>query len=162
MIEDQHPEVEVVPIHKFPKLIEQTINLINGQWPRSHTARLTSLRASSDRLPTCFVATKNEKKLVIGHLKLTPIPSEPAACFVESVVVAPTLRGHGIGSFLMREAEQYCKNCLKLKTIYLSTYDKQSFYGRLGYEICEPISIFGSRNFGPNFMTKKTYMKKIL
>lgn len=63
----------------------------------------------------------------------------------------------------MNEAEKYCKYNLKLEVIYLSTTDKQEFYKKLGYEVCEPISIFGgpcNGVFKP--VTKKTYMKKIL
>lgn len=82
--------------------------------------------------------------------------------YLRSVVVTKNLRGQGIGTQLMDQAENYCKNELGIKTIYLSTYDKQSFYLKLGYEICEPISIFGTRNFGVNSTTKKTYMKKLL
>lgn len=145
-----------------PHLIDQTVELINAQWPRSRGARLNTLNSSSDRLPCCLVATKNKNQLVVGHVKITPVPSEKTACFLESVVVAKSLRGQGIGTQLMQEAESYCKSTIGVKTVYLSTFDKQSFYLKLGYEICEPISIFGTRNFGVNSATKKTYMKKEL
>lgn len=101
---------------------------------------------------------------VLAHLKLTPIPALPFACFIESVVVWKNLRGQGIGKYLMIEAEKYCKASLKIHEIYLSTTDKEDFYQKLGYEPCEPISIFG----GPcNFpfrpaVTKKKYMKKVI
>lgn len=74
-----------------------------------------------------------------------------------------SLRGQGIGSYLMSEAEKYCKYSLKLDEIYLSTTDKEAFYKKLGYEPCEPVSIFGGPCKGPfNPVTKKKYMKKIL
>jgi predicted GNAT family N-acyltransferase len=105
----------------------------------------------------------DENRTVFAHLKLTPIPSKPFACFIESVVVWKSLRGQGIGSYFMNEAEKYCKFKLKHEVIYLSTTDKQDFYKKLGYEVCEPISIFGgpcNGVFKP--LTKKTYMKKVL
>lgn len=49
--------------------------------------RLHSLEASCDTLPTSLVLVKNEKntsKVVLGHSKITPIPSMPNSCFVES------------------------------------------------------------------------------
>lgn len=49
--------------------------------------RLHSLEASCDTLPTSLVLVKNEEnncKAVIGHSKITPIPSIPDGCFVES------------------------------------------------------------------------------
>lgn len=164
---------------------------ILGEWPRSIGARLWSLEASKDELPTCLVLTNDtsdddkskndkcnnnscdsdsEKNLsVLAHLKLTPIPSIPNACFIESVVVWQSLRGRGIGSHLMRQAEDYCKYGLKLSTIYLSTTDKEDFYKRLGYEPCNPVSIYGGpvtntnthASFRPN-ATKKKYFKKVL
>lgn len=135
-----------------------------------------SLESSKDSLPTCLVLTKSksstsdiknadegDKQLVFAHLKLTPIPSRPFACFIESVVVWKSLRGQGIGSFFMNEAEKYCRFNLKLEVIYLSTTDKQDFYKKLGYEVCEPISIFGSPCNGVfKPVTKKTFMKKVL
>ena len=101
---------------------------------------------------------------VLAHLKLTPIPALPYACFIESVVVWKSLRGQGIGKYLMIEAEKYCKASLRIHEIYLSTTDKEDFYQKLGYESCEPVSIFG----GPcNFpfrpaVTKKKYLKKVI
>lgn len=127
-----------------------------------------SLESSKDSLPTCFVLTKSnptedDGRKVFAHLKLTPIPSRPFSCFIESVVVWKSLRGQGVGTFLMAEAEKYCKFVLKLEVIYLSTTDKQEFYKKLGYKVCEPISIFGGPSNGVfKPLTKKTYMKKIL
>lgn len=49
--------------------------------------RLHSLEASCDTLPTSLVLIKNEEnkcKAVIGHSKITPIPSIPDGVFVES------------------------------------------------------------------------------
>lgn len=164
----QFPEIqtdddyEVVPVHHHPELRLQTADLINSQWPRSQMARIVTLQASSDNLPCNLIATKMKNKVVVGHLKLTPIPSDRSSCFVESVVVAKCFRGQGIGSLLMQKAEMYCKDQLGIETIYLSTIDQQRFYSRLGYDICEPINIFGNRSFIRNSTTKKTYMKKLL
>lgn len=131
-----------------------------------------SLQSSKDSLPTCLVLTnstpsksdnEDESPTVLAHLKLTPIPSIPSACFIETVVVWKSLRGQGIGKYIMNEAEKYCKFVLKLDEIYLSTTDKQDFYKKLGYEPCAPVSIFGgpcNGTFRP--ITKKQYMKKVL
>lgn len=131
------------------------------------------LQSSKDSLPTCLVLTNTQPpcdnnndecdKTVLAHLKLTAIPSNPHACFIESVVVWKQLRGQGIGRYLMAKAEDYCKYSLKLRELYLSTTDQEAFYKKLGYEPCEPVSIFGgpcSLPFKP--VTKKKYMKKSL
>jgi N-acetylglutamate synthase-like GNAT family acetyltransferase len=107
--------------------------------------------------------TTCESKSVLAHLKLTAIPSMPEACFIESVVVWKRLRGQGIGRNLMSMAEMYCKYNLRLKEVYLSTTDKEEFYAKLGYEPCEPVSIFGGPSLLPfRPVTKKKYMKKTL
>jgi predicted N-acetyltransferase YhbS len=113
---------------------------------------------SSDNKPT-----EEPNPTVLAHLKLTPIPSIPTACFIESVVVWKSLRGQGIGRYLMAEAEKYCKFTLRMETIYLSTLDKEDFYKKLGYEPCPPVSIFGGPCNGSfNPVTKKKYLKKVL
>lgn len=132
----------VVPIHKYPEYLKECCNLINREWKRSETARLHSLQNSSDNLPTSLILL--EDKRLIGHLKLSIIPSIRNACFIESVVIDPNLRGKGYGKVLMKEAEDYVKNILNLDTIYLSTKGQEKFYEKLGYNECLPISIYGS------------------
>lgn len=61
-------EYNVVPIHKHPELMSQCCRLINSEWPRSEVARMRSLEASCDNLPTSLgnepqINTKtNERK----------------------------------------------------------------------------------------------------
>lgn len=159
----------MLPIHRAKELIPETIKLINQEWPRSIGARMWSLESSKDELPTCLVLTKLSKSdsiddpTVLAHLKLTPIPSIPSACFIESVVVWKSLRGKGLGTRLMTEAEKYCKFVLKLDEIYLSTTDKEDFYKKLGYLPCMPVCIFGGPCNGSfNPVTKKKYFRKSL
>lgn len=135
-------ELTVVPLHKYPEHLMDCCRLINDEWKRSDTARIHSLEASCDRLPTSLVLLEN--KTVIGYLKLTAIPSIREACFVESVVIHKKLRGKGYGTILMKKAEAYCKDFLSLDTIYLSTKGQEPFYNKLGYTECLPISIYGS------------------
>lgn len=138
-------ELEVIPLHKSAKYMLECCQLINSEWKRSETARLRSLECSCDDLPTSLVLIKDRK--VIGHAKLTPIPSIKSGCFVESVVISAELRGKGFGSFLMKKAEEHCRNFLNLDAIYLSTKGQEKFYSKLGYSECGPISIYGAPSF---------------
>ncbi|GAB0088180.1 N-alpha-acetyltransferase 80 [Sergentomyia squamirostris] len=151
----------VIPIHKRPDLIETCALLINDEWPRSLGARMAQLCNSSDNLPTNLVLLKSEK-LVLAHIKITPVPWDSSACFLESVVVNKDCRGQGLGTYLMRQAEQYCSQELHLSVIYLSTVDQVRFYEKLGYKECEPISIYGKVNYKRPTLTHKFYMKKVL
>lgn len=154
----------MVPIHKYPELMSQCCRLINSEWPRSEVARMRSLEASSDNLPTSLVLTRDFNQTVLAHLKLSAIHSKMHSCFVESVVVDRKYRGQGLGRIIMKYAEDYCRDFLLINTIYLSTIDQVGFYQKLNYEICEPVSMFGPRNCGlPNLSNlRKTYMKKEL
>ncbi|XP_034834092.1 N-alpha-acetyltransferase 80 [Maniola hyperantus] len=135
--------LEVVPIHKYPQYLRPCCELINNEWPRSETARMMSLQASCDELPTNLILI-NKEKHILGHCKLTPIPSMPLSCFIESVVISRLMRGQKLGTFLMKQVEKYCKDVLKLEMIHLSTKGQEDFYAKLGYEVCAPVSIYGS------------------
>lgn len=154
----------VVAIHKYPQLMSQCCKLINSEWPRSEVARMRSLEASCDNLPTSLVLTRDYNQTVLAHLKISAIHSKMRCCFVESVVVDRKLRGQGLGKLIMKYAEDYCREYLLLDTIYLSTIDQVKFYEKLNYEVCAPISMFGPRNCTlPNLSNmRKTYMKKSL
>lgn len=138
-------DLQVLPLHRYPEYTMECCQLINDEWKRSETARLRSLQSSCDYLPACLILVQKGK--VIGHAKLSSIPSIKDACFVESVVISKSLRGKGFGTHLMLKTEEYCKDILKLHTVFLSTKGQEKFYAKLGYEECEPISIYGTPNY---------------
>lgn len=137
-------DLQVLRLHENPQYLKPCCELINDEWPRSETARMMSLQASCDNLPTSLILI-NEKKHLLGHCKLTPIPSIPESCFIETVVISKSMRGKKLGSYLMRQVEEYCKSMLKLKMLHLSTKGQENFYAKLGYEVCPPVSIYGTR-----------------
>lgn len=155
---------EVVAVHKFPDLVSQCCRLINAEWPRSDVARMRSLQSSSDSLPTNLVLTRDFKETVLAHVKLSPIPSRPNACFVETMVVRKVMRGQGLGKLLMRYAEAYAADFLRCDEIYLSTIDSVGFYEKQRYALCQPVNMYGlSMGYVPQSTNaKKVYMKKQL
>ncbi|XP_044744666.1 N-alpha-acetyltransferase 80 isoform X2 [Coccinella septempunctata] len=128
-------------LHRRPDLLKECCDLLNEEWKRSETARMRSFQNSCDSLPTNIILLEDNH--LIGHLKLSVIPSIPESCFVEGVVIQKHLRGKGYGTKIMNMAEEYCKKYLNLKEIYLSTKDQERFYKKLGYKECSPISIYG-------------------
>ncbi|CAH2094850.1 unnamed protein product [Euphydryas editha] len=139
----EHKGLQVLQLHKYPQYLKPCCELINEEWPRSETARMMSLQASCDKLPTSLILI-NEDKLLLGHCKLTAIPSMPNSCFIETVVISKSMRGQKLGTYLMNEVEKYCQNVLKLGMVHLSTKGQENFYTKLGYEFCAPVSIYGS------------------
>lgn len=52
-------------------------------------------------------------------------------------------RGRGLGTLLMRKSEKYCA-IRGIEKVYLSTKGQEGFYRKLGYKICEPVSMYGN------------------
>lgn len=142
-MESSELDLQVLPLHKHPQYLEACVEMINDEWSRSKTARMMSLTASCDYLPTSLILINNEMKL-LGHAKLTRLPNMANSCFVESVVITKHMRGKKLGTYLMKKVEYYCKNILKLEMLHLSTKGQEEFYSKLGYKPCPPVSIFGN------------------
>ncbi|XP_066993981.2 N-alpha-acetyltransferase 80 [Anabrus simplex] len=148
--------MSVLMIHQYPHLLEECCTLINSEWPRSKTARMRSLLASCDNLPTCLVLVINDQ--VVGHSKISAIPSIPTGCFVESVVIHSSLRGKGFGKQLMIKTEEFARS-LGMQTVFLSTHDQQGFYKKLGYAECAPVTIYGYYTTSSGHLSTKTCTK---
>lgn len=118
---------------------DQCVKLLNDEWPRSELLRLRTLNASKDYFPMSLALVKKPENIVIGHVKLSEIPSKLDAIWIESVVIHPDLRGKGVGKHLMFKTEEFCRrNGYKLA--YLCTIDRQIFYSRCGYKFCKPVT----------------------
>lgn len=137
--------LELIPVHAdIPcemknEIKSQCILILNEEWPRSETLRLRTLNASKESFPMCLALLKRPENIVIGHVKLSEIPSICYAVWIESIVIHPDLRGKGIGKYLMFKSEEYCKS-KGFKAAYLCTIDKQIFYSRCGYKFCKPVT----------------------
>ncbi|XP_015601747.1 N-acetyltransferase 6 isoform X2 [Cephus cinctus] len=134
----------VVPLHSRPEMIKNCCILINSEWPRSETARLRTLNMSCDDFPTCLILLNGDR--VVGHCKISLISSMSDSCFIESVVIDYERRSQGLGSILMQGAEEYVAK-KGIKNIYLTTRGQEQFYLKNGYNICEPINLYGYTSF---------------
>ncbi|MPC23777.1 N-alpha-acetyltransferase 80-like [Portunus trituberculatus] len=137
--------LRLVTLHSHPEHTEECMKILNDQWPRSRTMRMRSLSTSCDQFPTSLLLLKTTSQgdtEVIGHSRLNTLPREPDAAWIESVVIRRDLRGAGYGRQLMTRTEEYAR-VSGFTTMYLSTHDQQVFYGKLGYEFCPPVCIYG-------------------
>ena len=137
--------LELIPIHSDisealkSSIKDECVAILNEEWPRSETLRYRSLDSSKESLPMCIALVKTPENAVLGHVKLSQIPSHGSAVWIESVVIHPDLRGKGIGKYLMLKTEEFCKS-KGFNTAYLCTIDKQVFYARCGYQFCKPVT----------------------
>ena len=91
--------MELVALHSLEgeaKLdaLEQSVKILNFEWPRSDTMRRRGLESSSQKLPSNLILVQSrEKKLeVVGHSRISRIPADNSQVFIESVVIHPHLR----------------------------------------------------------------------
>ncbi|XP_063589297.1 N-alpha-acetyltransferase 80-like [Penaeus indicus] len=155
-------ETTLVPLHRNTQYTEACMKILNEQWPRSNALRMRSLTSSSDNYPTSLVLLRNSSSdalEVIGHSRINTLPQGQRDVWIESVIIRQDLRGKGFGRTLMTATEDYARAC-GFETAYLSTHDQQVFYGKLGYEFCPPVCIYGgciNRNLLPKqFLTSVT------
>ncbi|XP_050688161.1 N-alpha-acetyltransferase 80-like [Eriocheir sinensis] len=137
--------LRLVTLHSHPEYMEDCVKILNDQWPRSKTLRMRTLKSSCEEFPTNLVllrTTPQGSAEVVGHSRMTIVPREPDAAWVESVIIRQNLRGSGYGRILMNKTEEYARGC-GFSIMYLSTHDQQVFYGKLGYDFCPPVTIYG-------------------
>ncbi|XP_053985203.1 N-alpha-acetyltransferase 80 isoform X1 [Hylaeus volcanicus] len=134
-------EYVIVPIHQRQDLIQDCCTLLNSEWPRSESARLKSLSVSCDEFPTCLILIdKNDK--VLGHCKISLIPRLRHSCFIQSVIIDYGYRSQGLGSRLLRGAEEYVAK-KGIKNVLLITKGQEVFYFKNGYKTCDPFKAYG-------------------
>lgn len=134
-------EYRIVPLHRRPELIKKCCALLNSEWPKSEAARLRWLSTSCDEFPTCLILIdKNDN--VLGHCKLSLIPRLRHSCLIESVVIDCQCRSQGLGSMLLRSAEEYVRK-KGVQNAYLLTKGQEVFYMKNGYKVCDPFKAYG-------------------
>mmetsp|Transcript_12788 Transcript_12788/g.32615 ORF Transcript_12788/g.32615 Transcript_12788/m.32615 type:complete len:217 (+) Transcript_12788:40-690(+) len=132
--------MRIVPLHHHPAHLDAAVELLNRQWARDAKHRRDALLRSCDELPTHFVLVDNTNT-VVGHAEVKKAGIYHAnAVLLESVVVKPELRGKGLGSMLISHCESFSGQ-KGFSFMYLNTRHKESFYKKLGYKTCPPISI---------------------
>merc|ERR1712079_815889 len=88
---------EDLPTEILDSIKDQCVKILNYEWPRNELLRYRTLNSSKESFPMCIALVKIPENVVIGHVKLSEIPSNRSAVYIESVVIHPDLRGQGIG-----------------------------------------------------------------
>ncbi|XP_028981862.1 N-alpha-acetyltransferase 80 isoform X2 [Diachasma alloeum] len=128
----------IVPMHERPDLLKETSRLINSQWPASERRRLRTLEASCDNFPINLILLKDDR--VIGHCRMSRMPSQEDSCFMETFVIDREHRSQGLGSKLLQAAGELMSK-KGIKNSFLSTKGQEQFYSKNGYKICETADI---------------------
>uniref|UniRef100_A0A0R3S7F9 N-acetyltransferase domain-containing protein n=1 Tax=Elaeophora elaphi TaxID=1147741 RepID=A0A0R3S7F9_9BILA len=136
MFSDQYV---LVPLTKRKDLCSECIELLNQEWPRSVGARENTLRKSLNLTPPMsFIMIDKKTDKLMGHGRLCPLLAVPQSCWIESVIICSSLRGKGLGCWLMTQLEDEARK-FGFRKAYLSSKNKQGFYVKCGYSSCEPV-----------------------
>uniref|UniRef100_A0A914HEJ8 N-acetyltransferase domain-containing protein n=1 Tax=Globodera rostochiensis TaxID=31243 RepID=A0A914HEJ8_GLORO len=135
----------LVPLVDKPELIDQCIDLLNEEWPRSREWRRVGLeRLLCPSPPMAYVLIDIASGTLVGHARLCPLDLEGSGCWVESVLVRKGMRGRGTGQKLMAMVEAEARRH-GFNKICLSTTDQTNFYRHCSYqESNQPIQNCGS------------------
>ena len=87
---------EDLPSEILDSIKDQCVKILNHEWPRNELLRYRTLNSSKEYFPMCLALVKIPENVVIGHVKLSEIPANRSAVYIESVIIHPNLRGQGI------------------------------------------------------------------
>jgi GNAT superfamily N-acetyltransferase len=107
--------------------------------------RIAGFRSRMRRLevPTGFVALVNENVVGMACLVAHDMETRPELTpWLATVLVCPDYRGRGIGSALSERVVAEGQ-ALAFPNLYLVTFDKMSFYTRLGWSSLEQAEYLG-------------------
>jgi len=148
--------MDLVAIHSLDYTTKDYVkdsccHMLNVEWPRSHVLRMRSLNSSCNDFPMCLalmsstLVDSDGNPVVLGHVRMTRIPTIPRGVWIESVILHPDLRGRGYGKYLMLKAEEFALS-RGFNEAYLNTIDQQVFYSRIGYQFCDPVCAYGGNS----------------
>ena len=101
-------------------------------------------RASRNQIPTAFAAVLDSRVVGVACLVEHDMDTrKDLTPWLASVLVAPSYRGRGIGSALSERAVEEAR-ALDVSRLFLFTFDKQSFYSRLGWSAVEQMEYLGA------------------
>ncbi|KAL0487412.1 N-acetyltransferase [Acrasis kona] len=140
-------QTQFLKLHEHQGYIDQTIDLLNSEWPKSVSYREKVLRSSTDDLPVNLILVKGDN--VVGFCRL--IKTQESMLGVESVVTDKNVRGQGYGRILMEGVEEMANKYYEPRIekgkehyLYLYTNTAQGFYEKCGFEITSAPQGFGS------------------
>eukprot|EP00037_Helgoeca_nana_P025645 m.283778 g.283778 ORF g.283778 m.283778 type:complete len:348 (+) comp27009_c1_seq2:1651-2694(+) len=122
--------------------------MLHTEWPRGGTAAAYAEKVAHSTpgvapvyaLPCSYVLVTDGE--CVGHGRLTECfeGSGGSAVAATYIIIAPSQRGTGLGSVLMRLLEVEATS-LGYHYVYLWTHTAVGFYRRLGYMMCEKVSL---------------------
>lgn len=131
--------MKIIDLKFEPIYVEKLAKWQHNEWSEISTktfdervAELTN-HLNDEFIPSTFVIKDSEalgSAAIVAHDMVTKPELSP---WLASVVIAPNNRGAGIGSKIVSYVMEQAKST-GIKTLYLYTPDRESFYQRLGWQ----------------------------
>lgn len=142
--------LQIADLSQHPKHIPLLAAWHQAEWGHLNPGSTAHARAERLRLhstqpgiPVTFIAIEHEILLGSASLVANDLTTHPHLTpFLASVYVAPTHRGRGIASALVKHAMIMAGNFGET-TVYLITPNQQRLYARLGWEELEQVRYRG-------------------
>ena len=142
-------KIQIINLKEVPHHLETLAGWHHAQWSylnpdRTLAERIDRMREhlTPDFIPTTFIAEKNKLLGSAGIIKYDMDTRKELSPWLEGVYVSPEFRRRGIGSELVLHVmEQAVDN--NVKTLYLYTTDRETFYARLGWSTLEKTDYHG-------------------
>lgn len=135
-------QIDYLP--EFPELLNQLAPYLYKEWGHHNgeksvedRIRFMAPRMTSGGVPTCFVAHEGGEALGTVSLIEDDFEIRPQYTpWLASLYVLPNKRKLGVGKGLMGSVEEEAAR-LGIKTLYLTTEDKESYYEKQGWTTIE-------------------------
>jgi putative acetyltransferase len=133
------------------KDIDQVMEILRATFPTDAESKLVdALRANRKAIVSLVAAQQDE---VLGHILFSPVsttpPSDARGIGLAPVAVRPNVQSRGIGSRLIREGLQRCRD---LGYDYCVVLGNPDYYQRFGFERASPFGIQNEYGVDHEFM----------
>ena len=133
------------------KDIEQVREIVRAAFPGDAESQLVDVLRANGKAIISLVAANGEE--VLGHILFSPVttapPSEGTGLGLAPVAVRPDVQSQGIGSRLIRDGLQACK---ELGFDYCVVLGSPDYYQRFGFERASPLGIRNEYGIDHEFM----------
>ncbi len=137
--------VQISYLIEHPEYVQQLAKWLFAEWgsileEETLATRIKKLQAhlNHNELPIAWVAHENGQAIGTAALRVHDLEGrEDLTPWLGGVFVTSEFRRRGVGAALCATVEESAR-ARGIQTLYLFTLDKQAWYVRLGWTLCEP------------------------
>jgi putative acetyltransferase len=133
------------------KDIDQVRDILRAAFPTDAESKLVDALRANDKAIVSLVAIQKDR--VLGHILFSPVstapPGETKGIGLAPIAVRPEVQSRGIGSQLIHEGLQRCR---ELGYDYCVVLGNPTYYQRFGFETASPFGVQNEYGVDHEFM----------